>query len=136
MLVACDAWEYGKEGIKVFAYCPGYVATDLAGMREKKLEQGAPGAEGSARGVLDISEVSDFLRNFCSLCISRWFVECVSGRFWNMFYESFSCAGRVLLTKRFCDRGRGMRTLGSSCIIRAEEGCILGRTSSTRNNSQ
>jgi len=42
-----------------------------------------------------------------------------------MFYKSFSCAGRVLLTKRLGDRGRGMRTLGSSCIIRAEGGCQL-----------
>jgi len=82
MLTACDAWEYGKEGIKVFAYCPGYVVTDLAGLREKKMEQGAPSAEGSARGLLDISEVSDFLRNFCSLCVPRWVGKCVLGRFW------------------------------------------------------
>ena len=56
MLVACDAWEYQKDGIKVFAFCPGYVVTDLAGMRQAKVEQGAPTGEGSARGLLDIAD--------------------------------------------------------------------------------
>lgn len=56
MLVACDAWEYEKDRIKVFAFCPGYVVTDLADMRAAKMEQGAPTAEGSARGLLDIAE--------------------------------------------------------------------------------
>ncbi|MCJ1457988.1 hypothetical protein MMC28_008357 [Mycoblastus sanguinarius] len=56
MLVTCDAWQYEKDGIKVFAFCPGYVVTDLAGMRQAKIDQGAPTAEGSARGLLDIAE--------------------------------------------------------------------------------
>lgn len=39
MLAACDAWEYeGK--MKVFAYCPGYVITDLAEQREIKEKGG------------------------------------------------------------------------------------------------
>ena len=54
MLVACDAWEY-RGRMKVFAYCPGYVVTDLAGQREIKEKMGIAGsAEGSARGLLAI----------------------------------------------------------------------------------
>ncbi|RFU25370.1 hypothetical protein B7463_g10965, partial [Scytalidium lignicola] len=56
MLTACDAWEYEKDGFKVFAYCPGYVVTDLAGMRDEKLKQGAATPERSARGLLAIAE--------------------------------------------------------------------------------
>ena len=56
MLVACDAWEY-KDSIKVFAFCPGYVITDLAGLREQKEKQGiAKSADTSARGLLAIAE--------------------------------------------------------------------------------
>jgi NAD(P)-dependent dehydrogenase (short-subunit alcohol dehydrogenase family) len=56
MLSTCDAWEYeGK--MKVFAYCPGYVITDLAGMREAKEKSGfAKTPDGSARGLLLIAE--------------------------------------------------------------------------------
>ena len=56
MLAACDAWEYqGK--MKVFAYCPGYVITDLAGMREMKEKQGfAKSPDGSARELLAIAQ--------------------------------------------------------------------------------
>ena len=67
MLVACDTWEYGKKGYKVFAYHPGYVLTDLAGMREEKLKKGVATPESSARGILAIiqgkrdSEVGGFL---------------------------------------------------------------------------
>ena len=56
MLVACDAWQYERDGFKVFAYCPGYVVSDLAGMRQAKIDKGVPTAEGSARGLLDIAE--------------------------------------------------------------------------------
>ncbi|KAK4695750.1 hypothetical protein P7C71_g2053, partial [Lecanoromycetidae sp. Uapishka_2] len=56
MIVACDAWQYEKDSIKVFAYCPGAVVTDLAGMREAKADKGVQTAEGSARGLLDIAE--------------------------------------------------------------------------------
>ena len=56
MLAACDAWEY-KDKVKVFAYCPGYVITDLAGMREAKEKAGiAKSPDGSARGLLAIAE--------------------------------------------------------------------------------
>jgi NAD(P)-dependent dehydrogenase (short-subunit alcohol dehydrogenase family) len=56
MLAACDAWEYeGK--VKVFAYCPGFVITDLAGQREIKERGGiAKSPDGSARGLLAIAE--------------------------------------------------------------------------------
>ena len=56
MLAACDAREY--EGrMKVFAYCPGYVLTDLAGQRERKAKEGrAKSPDGSARGLLLIAE--------------------------------------------------------------------------------
>ncbi len=55
MLVACDAWQYeGK--MKVFAYCPGYVITDLAGQRAEKEKAGfAKSPDGSARGLLNIA---------------------------------------------------------------------------------
>ena len=56
MLAVCDAWEY-KGKIKVFAYCPGYVITDLAGEREAKEKAGiAKSPDGSARGLLAIAE--------------------------------------------------------------------------------
>jgi NAD(P)-dependent dehydrogenase (short-subunit alcohol dehydrogenase family) len=56
MLVACDAWEY-KDKIKVFAFCPGYVITDLAGEREAKEKAGiAKSADTSAKGLLAIAE--------------------------------------------------------------------------------
>lgn len=67
MLVACDTWEYGKKGYKVFAYHPGYVLTDLANMREEKSKKGVATPESSARGILAIvqgkrdSEVGGFL---------------------------------------------------------------------------
>lgn len=54
MLALCDAWQYKKDGIKVFSYCPGYVVTDLAGMRDAKTKQGAPGPEKSAEGLVAI----------------------------------------------------------------------------------
>ena len=56
MLVACDAWQYeGK--MKVFAYCPGYVITDLAGQRAEKEKAGhAKSPDGSARGLLNIAD--------------------------------------------------------------------------------
>lgn len=54
MLALSDACEYEKDGFRVFAYCPGLVATDLAGLREAKLKWGAPGPEKSAQGLLAI----------------------------------------------------------------------------------
>lgn len=56
MIVACDAWEY-REKAKVFAFCPGYVITDLAGQREAKEKAGfAKSPDGSARGLLAIAD--------------------------------------------------------------------------------
>ena len=56
MIAACDAWEY-KGKVKAFAYCPGYVITDLAGQREAKESAGiAKTPDGSARGLLAIAE--------------------------------------------------------------------------------
>ncbi|XMA18840.1 hypothetical protein WAI453_011631 [Rhynchosporium graminicola] len=56
MVVACDTWEY-KDKAKVFAFCPGYVITDLAGQREMKEEAGfAKSSDGSARCLLAIAE--------------------------------------------------------------------------------
>lgn len=56
MLASCDAWEY-RHKVKVFAYCPGYVITDLAGQREAKEKAGiAKSPDGSARGLLAIAE--------------------------------------------------------------------------------
>lgn len=58
MVVACDAWEYREhKNLKVFAFCPGYVITDLAGHRKMKEEQGvAKSPMGSARGILAIAQ--------------------------------------------------------------------------------
>ena len=56
MIAACDAWEY-KDKMKVFAYCPGYVITDLSGEREAKEKAGiAKSPDGSARGLFAIAE--------------------------------------------------------------------------------
>ena len=56
MLVACDSWEFGGK-MMVWAYCPGYVVTDLAGERESKEKAGvAKSPEWSARGLLRIVE--------------------------------------------------------------------------------
>ncbi|KAK0104987.1 hypothetical protein ONS95_004643 [Cadophora gregata] len=55
MVVACDAWEY-RDKAKVFAFCPGYVISDLAGQREAKEKAGfAKSPEGSARGLFAIA---------------------------------------------------------------------------------
>ena len=56
MLTVCDSVEY--EGrMKVWAFCPGYVVTDLAGERESKIQAGfAKGADTSAKGILAILE--------------------------------------------------------------------------------
>lgn len=56
MLAACDAWEY-RDRMKVFAYCPGYVISDLAGQREAKEQAGfAKSPETSAKELLVIAE--------------------------------------------------------------------------------
>jgi NAD(P)-dependent dehydrogenase (short-subunit alcohol dehydrogenase family) len=58
MLAACQQFEYGKEGMKVWAFNPGYVVTNLSGTGEKgrqeRVERGAGDAAVSARGLADI----------------------------------------------------------------------------------
>ena len=56
MLAVCDASEYGPQGIKVFNYCPGLVLSDLAGMRQAKLDMGVPPPDKSAKGLLAIHQ--------------------------------------------------------------------------------
>ncbi len=47
MVMACQAVEYGKEGFKVFAYCPGFCVSNLG--PQNKSEFGAkPTSEGAA----------------------------------------------------------------------------------------
>lgn len=56
MLAAYDAVEY-KDKMKVFAFCPGYVVTDLAGWREKKEKEAhAKSPDTSARSLLIIAD--------------------------------------------------------------------------------
>jgi NAD(P)-dependent dehydrogenase (short-subunit alcohol dehydrogenase family) len=56
MVAACDAFEY-KGKIKVFAFCPGYVISDLAGERESKVQQGlARSPEDAAREILAVAD--------------------------------------------------------------------------------
>lgn len=53
MLTVCDAWQYPN--FKVSAYSPSYVASDLAGLRQAKIERGAETPEGSAKGLLALA---------------------------------------------------------------------------------
>lgn len=56
MVVASDAFEY-QDKIKIFAFCPGYVVSDLAGIRKQKEEEGvALTPDTSARGLFAIAE--------------------------------------------------------------------------------
>ena len=63
MLTACDAFEYqGK--MKVFAFCPGYVISDLAGQREIKEKQDFARSPGeAAREILAIAEGEQDAKN-------------------------------------------------------------------------
>ena len=56
MLSAFQQYQYGKDGLKVWAYCPGYVATDLTGDREAREKMGLESSETSAVGVREIVE--------------------------------------------------------------------------------
>lgn len=52
MVMACQAVEYGPRGWKVFAFCPGYTASNLSA--SNKVELGAqPTSEGAAP-IVDI----------------------------------------------------------------------------------
>jgi NAD(P)-dependent dehydrogenase (short-subunit alcohol dehydrogenase family) len=61
MLTASQAYEYRDFGCKAFAFCPGYVITDLTGRdgyggREWRKETGAESSETSAEGIRQIVE--------------------------------------------------------------------------------
>ncbi len=54
MVTACQWVEYGKEGIKVFAYDPGFTISNLSA--HNKAENGARSAEESASSLVDVIE--------------------------------------------------------------------------------
>lgn len=60
MLTAYDYARLGDKGVKVWAYCPGYVVTNLSGTGEKgiqeRVERGARSPKESAEGLLAIVE--------------------------------------------------------------------------------
>ncbi|PSN74254.1 short chain dehydrogenase [Corynespora cassiicola Philippines] len=58
MLSACQYHTLKDEGFKVWAYCPGYVVTDLSGAddRQNRVDSGAESAETSAHGIWEIIE--------------------------------------------------------------------------------
>ncbi|KAL3424641.1 short chain dehydrogenase [Phlyctema vagabunda] len=58
MLTACQTVSLAEFGAKVWAYCPGYVVTNLTGEadRENRKAQGAESSETSAKGILEIVE--------------------------------------------------------------------------------
>lgn len=55
MLAACDAFEY-KGKIKVFAFCPGRVSSNLSGRREEEEKAGMASPDTSARAMLLVAE--------------------------------------------------------------------------------
>jgi NAD(P)-dependent dehydrogenase (short-subunit alcohol dehydrogenase family) len=71
MLVACQHVQMKDWGCKVFAYCPGYVLSNLGGEKERasKIANGAQSPEVSAKGILETVEgkrdehVGKFLRS-------------------------------------------------------------------------
>lgn len=58
MLVACQHVEDGPRGVKLWAFDPGYVVTNLSGTGEKgiqeRIDRGAGDARESARALVDI----------------------------------------------------------------------------------
>ncbi|KAK1963321.1 short chain dehydrogenase [Colletotrichum sublineola] len=58
MATAHMAYDFKSWGAKVWAYCPGYVVTNLTGEndRQRRIESGADSAETSAQGILEIVE--------------------------------------------------------------------------------
>ncbi|KAF2266530.1 short chain dehydrogenase [Lojkania enalia] len=72
MMSTCQAFEFKEWGAKVWAYCPGYVVTDLTGKedRENRIARGAESSETSAQGILEIiegkrdGEVNKFVRRY------------------------------------------------------------------------
>ncbi|OAA34023.1 short-chain dehydrogenase [Beauveria brongniartii RCEF 3172] len=56
MLTACQHVALQEVGGTAWAFCPGYVITDLTGDRENRKAQGAESSETSAQGILEIIE--------------------------------------------------------------------------------
>lgn len=63
MLTACMKYNYREDGFKVWAFCPGFVITDLGVSSDKSVdarkvreERGAESSEVSAQGILEIVE--------------------------------------------------------------------------------
>jgi NAD(P)-dependent dehydrogenase (short-subunit alcohol dehydrogenase family) len=56
MLTACQHVMIQEIGGTAWAYCPGYVITDLTNDRENRKNQGAESSETSAQGILEIVE--------------------------------------------------------------------------------
>ncbi|KAK6598156.1 short chain dehydrogenase [Botrytis cinerea] len=58
MATACMSVNYKSWGAKVWAFCPGYVVTNLAGekQRQNMIDQGAESSETSAAGIVEIVE--------------------------------------------------------------------------------
>lgn len=60
MLAMNSQAEFGKDKVKVWTYCPGYVVTDLSRTGEKGLEErkqrGAKDPKESAEGIMDLVE--------------------------------------------------------------------------------
>lgn len=58
MLSACHSASFKEFGAKVFAYCPGFVVTNLTGEedRQNRIDMGAESSETSAQGILEILE--------------------------------------------------------------------------------
>ncbi|KAG9192474.1 hypothetical protein G6011_11208 [Alternaria panax] len=54
MLTAYQYNQLKPNGFKVWAYCPGFVVTDLGGDREQRKENGIESSETSAKGLLEI----------------------------------------------------------------------------------
>ena len=54
MVTACQWVEYGPEGIKVFAFCPGFAVSNLSSLN--KLENGAKPTDEAVRPLVDLLE--------------------------------------------------------------------------------
>ena len=54
MITACQWVEYGPQGFKVFAFCPGFAVSNLSHMN--KLESGAKPTDEAVRPLVDIIE--------------------------------------------------------------------------------
>ncbi|KAH8600220.1 short-chain dehydrogenase [Bisporella sp. PMI_857] len=56
MLTACQHVTIQEFNGTAWAFCPGYVVTDLVGDREERKKRGAESSETSAQGILEIVE--------------------------------------------------------------------------------